>query len=252
MIRHRKEVHFPKELIPKPYICHVCGLSWATESKLKSHAMNHGDLKFICDICSKRFVTKGAISIHMQSHMLEKRFSCDVCGQTFKTRKSLQNHMVRHSDEKSFSCPKCPKKFKLKTSLHDHDRVHTMTDPVTCNICGKVMKNISMRDHLLLHNGKDLQCPHCERTYKQKDTLKWHVRTVHMGMKKRHECTICFKHLWSRDKIVDHVSESHKDVLVGNGKTAKEFVRKYWTSDPSGVNRGEIPPNDLFGRPVIS
>lgn len=146
----------------------------------------------------------------------------------------------------------CPAAFKLSSTLHTHEKhVHANDGPVACDLCGKLCKNAgSMKNHRALHNETDIACPYCEKTYKIRNVMERHVQRVHQGIKKRHECSICLKNLWSRKHIADHIEEVHKDVLETTGKKADELVRKYWTTDPSGANNGELPPRGIKGRPV--
>lgn len=142
--------------------------------------------------------------------------------------------------------------FKSSNTLHTHEvNVHVATGPISCDICGKLCKNkSSLKSHSVLHSSKEFPCKHCNKTYKVMDTLKRHIQRVHMGLKKRHECSVCLKNLWSRKHIADHIEECHMDVITKTGKSADELVRKYWTSDPGGTNLGEIPPKGVVGRPV--
>lgn len=245
MLKHRKEVHFPKELVPKPFICNVCGSYWATKSKLVAHMKFHAAPEFTCEICSKSFCVKGSLVQHKQSVHLDLRpFFCDICGKKCKTKGQLKNHQSRHSDERPFKCQKCPSTFKLKFDLSEHEsKTHTSADPLTCNVCGKLFKGKStLRVHMALHYGEDHKCPHCNTTYKDKGALRFHVRTIHLGFKKRHACPICKINLSSRKQIVDHLEQTHKNALIATNKKPEELVQSYWTSDPSGSNIGEEPP----------
>ncbi|XP_063703846.1 zinc finger protein 616-like [Culicoides brevitarsis] len=253
MLRHRKEVHFPKELIPKPYICSICCSAWATKSKLSAHMKSHDSPEFFCDICSKGYSLKGALTLHMQTHSTERPFFCDICGKSYKTKYQLRDHQLTHNEERTLKCKMCPATFKLANSLRTHEtQVHASTGPVSCEICGKLCKNkSSLKSHSALHSKNDIACPHCDKKYKVLDTLKRHMQRTHLGLKKRHECSVCLKNLWSRKHIADHIEETHQDVIAESGKNADELVRKYWTSDPSGANLGEQPPKGLIGRPII-
>uniref|UniRef100_A0A336LX59 CSON004479 protein n=1 Tax=Culicoides sonorensis TaxID=179676 RepID=A0A336LX59_CULSO len=253
MLRHRKEVHFPKDLISKPYECNICNTRWASQSKLRCHMKNHNTSKdYKCEICGKAFNLKGSLTIHMQSvHNHDRPFFCDICGKTYKTKYNLRDHQITHDENRALKCSFCPATFKVPNSLHQHEKfVHSNEGPVSCDVCGKTCKNrSSLKSHLVLHRAQDIHCPHCDKVYKINDTLKRHIQRVHMGLKKRHECSICLKNLWSRKHIADHIEEAHKNELVSSGKTADELVTKYWTSDPSGANLGEVPPKGIVGRP---
>lgn len=245
MLRHRKEFHFPKELVPKPFICNVCGSHWATKSKLVAHMKYHAAPTFTCDLCGKKFCFKGTLVQHKQLvHMDIRPFFCDICGKKYKTKHQLQNHQAIHTDERPFKCPKCPATFKLKHSLYEHEtKTHTSSGPLACYICGKLYKvKSTLRVHMAQHNGQDIKCPHCNTTYKDKTSLRFHVRTIHLGFKKRHACPICMINLSSRKQIVEHLKQTHQSILIAANRKPEELVQSYWTTDPSGADIGEKPP----------
>lgn len=51
--------------------CNICLITTATEEKLKKH--NTEEHSFTCAICSKKFLRKKALEMHMEKHNGEKR-----------------------------------------------------------------------------------------------------------------------------------------------------------------------------------
>lgn len=244
MLRHRKQVHFPKELIPKPFTCSVCGSQWEKQNQLTHHMKYHDNPDYKCDICSMTFSVKGILSVHMRTHISSRPLFCDICGLTYKTKHNLRLHQMTHKEERTFKCSMCPASFKMPTTLRVHEiHVHTQTDPVSCDVCGKVFrKRSSLKSHMIHHMGKDLKCPHCDVTYKDKGSLNFHVRTIHLGFRKRHACPFCMLNLSSRLQVVKHLMEMHQSDLIASNKQPEELVHCYWTTDPSGADLGEKAP----------
>lgn len=205
----------------------------------------HTALTYSCDLCPKSFSRKSGILQHKQVvHNDNRPFFCDICGNKFKTKQMLHKHQATHSEDRPFKCPQCPATFKLKGDLHSHEKkTHTTHGPVACHICGKLYKvQSTLRKHMVKHNGQDIKCPHCDTTYKDKGSLQFHLRTIHLGFKKRNACPFCTIHLSSRKQIVKHLKEAHQKDLEASNKSPEELVQPYWTTDPSGANMGEKAP----------
>ena len=87
--------------------------------------------------------------------------TCTICGKVFKYKRYLYSHMARHN------APMVP-----------------------CEECGKLIKSGDpMKKHIkYFHKVADIPCtyPDCAKLFKQPQTLKIHIQTVHLG-----ETTLC-------------------------------------------------------------
>ena len=66
---------------------------------------------------------------------------------------------------------------------------------VSCNSCNR---KFSSKDHEKTHIVVDFECDHCQETFKNKQSLKQHVKTIHGN--KALLCILCPKHL--QEKII--------------------------------------------------
>ena len=95
---------------------------------------HQGMLKYECDVCSKKFVTKERLFAHRRLH-LGKRFLCSRCDFKARSSTSLRNHIIMKHSERRFQCFLCSKKFGSKQNLEQHGVVHTGMTSWHCSIC---------------------------------------------------------------------------------------------------------------------
>ena len=85
--------------------------------------------------------------------------------------------------EKRRICPYCQKIFRSPSDLVVHIRTHTKEKPFGCEHC---TKKFSQKQHLKKHiqtvhlGEKQHQCPHCNKTFSQSSNLKRHIKTQHL------------------------------------------------------------------------
>ncbi|XP_041983499.1 zinc finger protein 271-like, partial [Aricia agestis] len=112
--------------------------------------------KTICEVCGKKYASQAALKYHQRVHTGERPYHCSLCPKTFTMPLFLQIHFRTHTGEKPYSCPLCPKAFSNKAALLRHDRVHTGIKPY--------------------------ECPKCGKAFTQSNSMKLHVKTVHLKM----------------------------------------------------------------------
>jgi len=141
-------------------MCPYCGVSYS-RSYMQDHInYNHGTHAIPCEEPGCNYVIKhpDAIKRHMRLH---EKFQCEECGYT-NTKKMLSRHKKSvHTQNhlKPFVCKVCNKGFADKQHWADHNNVHT--------------------------GAKPYKCPHCDMGFASGGTRAGHVRSVHLGKKRK-------------------------------------------------------------------
>ena len=127
-----------------------------TDKHFLSQEISGSDLKYGCDICDARFVSKESQSWHKMAHSLEtKCFYCDFVADNLK---GFQKHCLE---------------------VHGKQDEDMGSDKVKCMYCEKVMKKDSIYAHRHIHNSEKQQCQLCYASLNSKKILLHHVRDFH-------------------------------------------------------------------------
>lgn len=195
------------------YIICECGDTFPTEELLKHHLeKDHNQIKdhnikveitrneYKCDTCSKIFASERACLIHQRIHtkpkikedeLSEKKryynlknIVCEVCGKRYASNAALRYHQRVHTGERPYQCSVCPKSFTMPLFLQIHMRTHTGERPYECPQCPKRFSNkAALLRHDRVHSGiKPYECPQCGKFFTQSNSMKLHVKTVHLKM----------------------------------------------------------------------
>ena len=86
------------------------------------------DEEFIgsCPICGKSFDTQTRLKSHIEycRRASNPQFGCSVCGKTFAYRKDLEKHFRKHTGERPYKCESCNYSSGDPSSLLKHQRRH--------------------------------------------------------------------------------------------------------------------------------
>ncbi|CRK95899.1 CLUMA_CG009345, isoform A [Clunio marinus] len=193
----------------KPYQCDVCGKKFCTKANLAHHIITHINLEhrtrdFHCQICKSSFFDKHRLKAHMIGvHEKPKHLNCSLCRRTFMTEEGFKNHKIRPC---SLPCEICGKMFRkdiLKTHLN---AMHFNIKPYECDICGKKFCKSYLAFHMNMHIGlehqkKDFHCQICGSSFFFRSGLKAHIRNVH---EKKLTCLLCEKTFKNKESLKDH------------------------------------------------
>uniref|UniRef100_A0A8D2LGX4 PR domain zinc finger protein 15 n=1 Tax=Varanus komodoensis TaxID=61221 RepID=A0A8D2LGX4_VARKO len=237
MVRYKKE----------PSACPVCGKIFSCRSNMNKHLLTHGDKKYTCEICGRKFfrvdVLRDHIHVHfkdiaiMDDHQREEfigkigisseendensdgsvdsephKYSCKRCQLTFGRGKEYLKHIMEVHKEKGYGCSICNRRFALKATYHAHMVIHreNLPDP-----------NVQKYIH---------PCEICGRIFNSIGNLERH-KLIHTGVKS-HACEQCGKSFARKDMLKEHmrVHDNIREYLCaecGKGMKTKHALRHH-------------------------
>ncbi|XP_013213271.3 PR domain zinc finger protein 15 isoform X1 [Ictidomys tridecemlineatus] len=237
LVRYKKE----------PSGCPVCGKVFSCRSNMNKHLLTHGDKKYTCEICGRKFfrvdVLRDHIHVHfkdialMDDHQREEfigkigisseenddnsdesadsephKYSCKRCQLTFGRGKEYLKHIMEVHKEKGYGCSTCHRRFALKATYHAHMVIHreNLPDP-----------NVQKYIH---------PCEICGRIFNSIGNLERH-KLIHTGVKS-HACEQCGKSFARKDMLKEHmrVHDNIREYLCaecGKGMKTKHALRHH-------------------------
>ncbi|XP_066144733.1 zinc finger protein 2-like isoform X2 [Euwallacea fornicatus] len=209
----------------RKFICEKCSKSFLSSTKLishceKDHGMEIKDVKpFSCDRCPQRFATSSNLSQHEKYHDGIKSNMCSYCGNGFITKTDLITHEKKHLNMREYQCEICNKSFNTHKDRRSHKLiVHTDSSnwKYVCQICSKPFPIKSNYDsHVRRHTGdKKFSCHLCEKKFTAKCDLQRHMRS-HSDVRE-HQCPHCDKEYKDERVLKVHLAKTHG---IGRVKT---------------------------------
>lgn len=131
-----------------PFICDKCGSRFSKRTSFSSHQRKqHGRFSVFCDLCSRSFVSKFFLTIHMnRDHLKLRPFECNVCLYKSLIKVNLKIHMLTHGPKSE--CKIC---HKLVANMNSHLRNHVK---VQCSICRKFIVKATLGRHMKIHRNR--------------------------------------------------------------------------------------------------
>ncbi|EGI62647.1 PREDICTED: uncharacterized protein LOC105148846 [Acromyrmex echinatior] len=233
----------------KKFICKYCEIVLDSKGKKRQHEQKHVDTLYgqLCEICGERFKHQGTLDQHQKTQhtSLEKIYQCPKCPKKFAFKQKLSFHLKSvHTTLRAYLCEDCGADFKNPASLRHHRiRKHQpVGNKRECPVCRKLVPFYSLSKHMHTHKAYSIQCPHCDKMFKNSSTLKQHVRihedqrqfrcdTCGVGFNRRdglrlhlrvHEktgsrglkecsCQVCGEKFPNHSTLVIHRNREHKD-----------------------------------------
>ena len=244
--------------------CPHCPYSTRQSSHLKVHIRTHtGEKPYLCKMCGQSFADSSSRNRHMHSmhsvtdedmalRTVKKLHQCPHCPYSTKRADHLMYHIRTHTGEKPHPCKECGRCFarpaQLRYHVHSkHDSAtraaasvqdievskrkdltyHVFTQarekPYSCKKCGQgfVLCGNLKRHMRKVHSSTDeeiaclvpainkrlYQCPHCPYSSKRVDHLKYHIRT-HTG-EKPCSCKECGRSFTVSSALRYHMYSQH-------------------------------------------
>jgi KRAB domain-containing zinc finger protein len=175
---------------------------------------------FSCQFCpvQNSFVTNEECLEHEATW---HKYSCQECDHTCKSEFMLIEHNIKEhksgvtkidnekkSDQLSFCCDQCGKNLASKSGLRDHMHLHEGKE-VNCDKCDKVFKRmLNLNIHIkTIHSDKIFVCQHCTKECRNRRALRIHIGQYHE--ERRFQCNLCEKRFVDGLKLQKHTVSMH-------------------------------------------
>ncbi|XP_025987555.1 uncharacterized protein LOC105205836 isoform X2 [Solenopsis invicta] len=196
-------------------ICKYCDIILDSRGKKRQHEQKHVDALYgqLCDICGERFKHQGTLDQHLKTQhtSLEKIYQCPKCPKKFAFKQKLSFHLKSvHTTLRAYLCEDCGADFKNPASLRHHRiRKHQpVGNKRECQVCRKLVPFYSLSKHMHTHKAYSIQCPHCDKMFKNSSTLKQHVK-IHEDQR-QYRCDTCGVGFNRRDGLRLHMRVHEK------------------------------------------
>ncbi|KAJ7996747.1 hypothetical protein DPEC_G00240230 [Dallia pectoralis] len=233
----------------EPSACPVCGKVFSCRSNMNKHLLTHGDKKYTCEICGRKFFRVDVLRDHIHVHFKDialmdeqeredfirkigisvdtsddtddsdeedepetHKYSCKKCPVTFLKGRDYLKHIMDLHKERGHGCIICNRRFALKATYNAHLVIHReqLPDPAV---------------QRYIH-----PCEMCGRIFNSIGNLERH-KVIHTGVKS-HGCDQCGKSFARKDMLKEHlrVHDNIRDFLCaecGKGMKTKHALRHH-------------------------
>lgn len=233
----------------EPSPCPICGKVFSCRSNMNKHLLTHGDKKYTCEICGRKFFRVDVLRDHIHVHFKDialmdeqeregfikrigisaddseetdedddaddpeqHKYNCKKCQLSFAKGKEYLKHIMEQHKERGYGCGICNRRFALKATYNAHLVIHReqLPDPA-------VQKYIH-------------PCEICGRIFNSYGNLERH-KIIHTGVKS-HSCDKCGKSFARKDMLKEHlrVHDDIRDFLCaecGKGMKTKHALRHH-------------------------
>lgn len=158
----------------KRFKCEYCAFTARYKYNIKRHHMIHESdaiKPFKCNHCDYASRYKGNLKVHLRTHDRQKLLGivqnpkngllkCTHCYQQFTKWHILINHLIHShkNNQRLFNCSRCMRPFLQKTEKDNHE--------------------IRCQSHSA---AKPFRCVTCNKSYRQKNGLKYHLDSIHFN-----------------------------------------------------------------------
>lgn len=136
---------------------------------------------FKCNICTKSYLSRQTLRVHLKLHINKKTHSCDYCHKNFSSKNSLTDHTRLHTGE-LYNCDLCNNRYNTSQALIEHVATHINERPYKCNQCDVKFTTPRSRMRHIANKHPDsvlFACSLCNRNYVSENELNTHM-TMHI------------------------------------------------------------------------
>ena len=197
--------------------CKKCNSKFYSQDDIDKHKCPE-TIQVQCTICNE-WLSKAELHQHLSKvHLDPKTYPCLECNTVFSSVRTLKCHAETHSGL-TVACSKCDKVYPGPLHLANHEKKVHSTDGQRfyCDKCGKHYKQReSLRCHIRDEHGDQpkvtemLECHICHKQYPGKQSFNQHVSKVH-ATSKDFQCEICAKAFVSKERMRYHLKYAHTD-----------------------------------------
>ena len=184
LARHYKQYH-EFENLPY-YVCEKCEYFSDKFTDTEEHCKTvHGMDRYCCFTCKHcEYIGNeiGAFRRHVVTH-IDVSHVCDECGEVLKSKKSLKRHKEYNHAKQNERC--------------------------VCDFCGfSTTHQDWLKRHILNRHtkGKTVICPHCQKSFRDKNCLEVHLDNNHPGTnEKKFFCQECGSGFMYQYSLTSHL-----------------------------------------------
>jgi KRAB domain-containing zinc finger protein len=240
------QTHTKTHTFVNSFICEIngCVLAFDSHNRLHNHRVTHrnSDNEYKCDFCEYKNKRASLIINHRKTHTGENLFICSHCEKYYVSKNGLSTHLLTHDTTivriPNYLCDfgKCTFAAFFPSQLAKHKISHSDAYEFQC-IIGNCKAKFKRKDSLVfhidsIHNNVVHTCQetNCGKKYKSQYGLNRHIDIIHLKI--RYECDECD----STFTRIDHV-EVHKLAIHIGEKRFKCTHCYFATNKKSALKR---------------
>ena len=173
---------------------------------------------YTCITCDYGSESKRNVKLHYnrKHNKEEKLYKCRNCEKKFYHSSEVVSHWKRmHGDSNEYMkcvCDICGKMFFLPSQLKEHELLHSGKE-YPCKFCGKIFKTPKyLKGHESLHTAEIVACKICGKTFTTQKGAIEHEQRIHSNTVVCIPCDLCGKLLNSKDNLKLHIQRLHTNV----------------------------------------
>ena len=195
----------------KPFQCSECDKAFSHKESLKRHKVLHGDDMFQCDQCEFQTIWNISLKSHTMTMHSDKQYKCDKdnCDYIGRLKSDLKRHMGAMHEGITYDCTQCPKTYKEKRKLKEHVQFVHQGVIQKCDQCDyqsgrklNLYRHVQIKHRGIKKPATIVQCEHCRKPFSGISNLKFHIKTIHGGIK--YQCDICGHQASTKYNLIKH------------------------------------------------